>query len=88
MASFNMSGQSVTNQFNVGDNETRHIPVSALWLRRIGDTVEVLIEVKGEWHKVMSEYVDASFSHITEAGGLQKILDTGKPEKFQAAKER
>lgn len=68
--------------------EQEMIAISALWLRRIGDDVEVLIETDGEWRKVMTEYVDASFSHITEARGMQKILKVVSPETFEVVEEK
>lgn len=52
----------------------RHPPVeiTGLWLRRIGDDAEVLIEVNGEWRKVIAERYDGAFSHIAEQPAMLK----------------
>lgn len=42
------------------------IPITGIWLRRIGDKAQVLIEINGKWRLVVEEYCDASFSHIAE----------------------
>lgn len=49
-----------------------HIGISAIWLRRTGNGVEVLAEVDGDWRKVIAEHIDGSFSHIVEAIGIQR----------------
>lgn len=44
-----------------------------IWLRRIGDRVEVLVELyPGRWHIIIEEQADAPFSHIVEASGIAK----------------
>lgn len=48
------------------------ITVTAIWSRRIGETVETLAEVDGEWRIVCREYFDAPFSHIAEGNGADK----------------
>jgi hypothetical protein len=45
--------------------------VEAIWLRRIGDKVQVLFESLGKWHIVIEEAADGSFSHIAEQPALQ-----------------
>lgn len=46
--------------------------VEAIWVRRIGDKVQVLFESLGEWHLCIEEHYDGSFSHIVEHEGLEK----------------
>lgn len=50
----------------------KHVPVSALWLRRHGDNAEMLFEREGRWYLAASENIDGSFSHICEALGMEK----------------
>ncbi len=45
---------------------------TAIWSRRIGDTVETLAEVDGEWRIVCRENVNGAFSHIAEGNGADK----------------
>jgi hypothetical protein len=45
--------------------------ISAVWLRKIGSDVEVLLEIDGEWRLVIQELDDGNFSHITEASGIK-----------------
>lgn len=42
------------------------IPITAIWLRRIGYEVQVLIEIDGVWRKVITEHAEVSFSRIAE----------------------
>ena len=57
--------------------------VRAIWLRNIGDQVQVLIETpdeKGKWKIVIDEYCpteETTVSHIVEESGMAK----GKPDK-------
>ena len=52
------------------------VPVSALWLRKIGRKVHILAEIDGEWRLVWEEWEDGPFSAICEASGLRdKPLD-------------
>lgn len=44
--------------------------VEAIWLRRIGDRVQVLFESLGEWHLAIEESADGAFSHIAEHPAL------------------
>ncbi len=53
------------------------IPVTGIWLRKIGMNAEVLFEWQGKWHKAIVEHIDGSFSHIIEIGGMADC----KPEK-------
>lgn len=45
-----------------------------VWLRRLGDRVQVLVEIVGagdpRWHLVIEESIDGEFSHIVEARGM------------------
>ena len=48
----------------------QEVKVTAIWLRRIGDHAQVLIECEGQWKLVAQERFDGNFSHIAEARGL------------------
>lgn len=43
------------------------LKITAVWLRRIGDEAQVLLEIDGQWRLVIQEYWDGSYSHIAEA---------------------
>jgi hypothetical protein len=53
------------------------VTISGIWLRKIGDRVQVLAESKGKhgrhWFLVIEELESGSYSHIAEPG---KILDS------------
>jgi len=46
------------------------VAVEGVWLRRVGDEVQVLVEVDGSWRMLMSEPVDGNFSHVVEPHGI------------------
>ena len=50
------------------------VSLSAIWLRRIGDKVQVLAESKGKHGRhfflVIEEQADGAFSHIVEVEGI------------------
>lgn len=48
------------------------IQINAIWLRRIGDETQVLVNVGGRWRLVIQEPFDSNFSHIVEPGGIAK----------------
>lgn len=48
------------------------IEINGLWLRRIGDETQVLVQVGGRWRVVIQEQFDAQFSNIVEPGGIAK----------------
>ena len=48
------------------------LSITAVWLRRIGDNVEVLAEFDGEWRKVITEHHEGNFSHIVESAGMRR----------------
>jgi len=50
----------------------RRICISGLWLRRIGDKVQALIEWHGHWYVACEEHFDGPFSHIVEYSGMMK----------------
>ena len=45
--------------------------IEAIWIRRIGDKVQVLFESQGEWRLAIEESVDAAFSRIAEHPALE-----------------
>lgn len=51
--------------------------VSGIWVRRIGDYVELLAEnpESGEWVELAREYFDGPFSHIVEPEGIHSRFD-------------
>lgn len=55
------------------------IEINGLWLRRIGDETQVLVQVGGRWRLVIQEQFDGQFSHIVEPGGIAK----GKLERIR-----
>lgn len=50
------------------------VSISGIWLRKIGDKVQVLVESKGKqgrhWFLVIEEQEDGAFSHIAEPSGI------------------
>jgi hypothetical protein len=52
------------------------VPVTGVWLRNVGDKIEVLVEVNGEWrvaiHGYTLGYRDQEISHIVEPAGILK----------------
>lgn len=65
----------MTYEVVVGKDTT--VSISGIWLRKIGDRVQVLAESKGingrHWFLVIEELESGSYSHIAECG---KILDS------------
>ncbi len=47
-----------------------YIGVKGIWLRRIGDEVQVLAEGEDGWRIIITEPIDGSFSHIVEPSGI------------------
>ena len=50
--------------------KSESIQITAVWLRRIGDHAEVLVETMGEWRIVAREPIDSPFSHIAGVRGV------------------
>jgi hypothetical protein len=50
------------------------VTISGIWLRKIGDKIQVLAESKGKhgrhWFLVIEENIDGAFSHIAEPPGI------------------
>lgn len=46
--------------------------VEAIWVRRIGDKVQVLFESLGTWRLAIEEHAEGPFSHIAEHPALEK----------------
>lgn len=46
------------------------VPVSGVWLRKIGNEVQVLLEVDEEWRLVAVEHQEGNYSHIVETSGI------------------
>jgi hypothetical protein len=52
--------------------------VEAIWVRRIGEKVQVLFESLGKWRLVIEESADGSFSHIAEHPALEAAPEDDK----------
>jgi hypothetical protein len=51
--------------------------MSAIWLRTIGNHVQVLVEMAGEWYVVIDDIADireSTISHIVEAIGIDSAV--------------
>jgi hypothetical protein len=46
-------------------------PVTAIWLRHIGNEIHVLAEIDGVWKLVITENDQPPYSHIAEARGFR-----------------
>ena len=55
--------------------------IDAIHLYREGDRVHVAIEVDGRWTRVINESLDANFSHIVEASGMESAASAPAEEK-------
>lgn len=49
----------------------KSVPVTAVWIRKMMDKVQVLIETDGEWRMISEQHVDGVFSHTSEVGALE-----------------
>lgn len=50
------------------------INISAIKLERCGNYTDVLIEIDGEFVRVIRELYDNNFSHIVEASGIEEAI--------------
>jgi hypothetical protein len=52
------------------------VSITGVWLRTIGDRVQVLLEIAGQWRLINDERLGDGaktiISHITEPGGILK----------------
>lgn len=48
------------------------IPVNAVWLRGVGNELEVLVEIDGQWHLLITEGRTGPISHICENAGIRR----------------
>ena len=48
------------------------VEVTGIWLRSIGDKLEVLAEIDGEFRLVITESMGGPMSHIAEVSGMLK----------------
>jgi hypothetical protein len=46
------------------------IKIKGIWLRRIGDRIQVLAERDDGWHLIIDELIDGQVSHIVEPSGI------------------
>jgi hypothetical protein len=54
------------------DRMNDEIAVQGVWLRRIGDEAQVLVQIEGNWRLCAKEPMDGNFSHIVEPSGIVK----------------
>jgi hypothetical protein len=47
------------------------VAVTAVWLRKVGSDVDVLLEIDGVWRLVIQELDDGNYSHIVEESGIR-----------------
>lgn len=50
--------------------DDRSVEMDAVWLRRIGNRAEVLVQVDGDWRIAITEAADGSYSHCAQARGF------------------
>lgn len=50
--------------------DEKYVGVRGIWLRKIGDSVQVLAEGDDGWRLVIEEAADGNFSHIVEPSGI------------------
>lgn len=62
--------------------QDRTVPVSGIWVRKVGETVEVLLECErdGMWRRVASENPSQPFSVILEAEGIVRLANAATGE--------
>lgn len=48
-----------------------YVAVRGIWLRKLGDQIQVLAEVDDGWRLVIEEHEDGPFSHIVEPAGIK-----------------
>jgi hypothetical protein len=51
-------------------NLNKSIRIGGVWIRAIGENVELLVELEDGWHLCATEPLDAAFGHIVEPGGI------------------
>lgn len=59
----------------IQSHDARPFSVSGIWLRRIGDEVQVLFEHDGHWYMGIQEHVEGNFSHIMEPLGMRARIE-------------
>ena len=61
----------VMGHYNVEATVLAAVPVEGVWLRSIGDELQVLVECNGAWRNVITEARDGNISHIVEEAGIR-----------------
>ena len=46
------------------------VPVSGIWVRRIGDDIQLLAEIDEQWRLIAIDPLDGHLSHIVEPSGI------------------
>ena len=46
------------------------VAIRAVWIRRIGNYAELLVELSDGWHLCARDQFDGNFSHIVEPAGI------------------
>lgn len=57
--------------YEEADEERYRVPVSGVWLRKIGHVVQVLVEVQDGWLLVIEEDERGNYSHVVETSGIR-----------------
>lgn len=60
------------------------VEITGVWLRSVGDTLYVSVEMDGEWRTVITEGREGSMSHICESSGMRRA----KPDPLNLMKEK
>lgn len=58
----------------MSEQNAEYVSVSGVWIRRIGDNVECLVELPSGWVVVITEQLDGYFSHIIEPSGIRRCV--------------
>jgi hypothetical protein len=53
-------------------NTKDSVKISGVWLRQIGNRIQVLVEHGSTWFLVIEETAGAAFSHIVEPEGIRR----------------
>lgn len=62
--------------------QDKTVPVSGVWVRKIGETVEILLEFEhdGMWRRIVSQDLNQQFSEILEPEGIVRLANAATGE--------
>lgn len=58
------------------------VPITGVFLKRIGQYAIVEVEIAGKWVEVIREHADGFYSHIVEPLGIRRAA--GDPDAIRA----